>query len=127
MRQCSGAQSYPHQFMGLNNPSLPFYNQMGQGGFLPKPNYMNTWNENGLINQAQLPLLFWDNRQIEAQYLSHWGLKQEQSRKKLKASRKRKSGVCIKEHSSLQNQVSDKREEAEDTNVGKVEMAHLMP
>ncbi|CAL1392721.1 unnamed protein product [Linum trigynum] len=93
--QGSGSRVDVGMGMGLSSPS-PYPNLlnplMGQQSLFPSPNYLNMYQENMFLNQAQLPFLMWDNNQNKAQFLSPWGLKSDQPRKKIKVTRKRKNG-----------------------------------
>ncbi|CAL1370788.1 unnamed protein product [Linum trigynum] len=108
--QGSGARCGEANFVGPETESpLPahFNPLMGHQGFYPSPNYLNMLQENMVSFQAHHPYMMWDKSQIEAQYLSPWGLRNEQPRKKIKASRKRKTRVSIQEqqeHNPLQNE-----------------------
>ncbi|CAL1412681.1 unnamed protein product [Linum trigynum] len=62
---------------------------MGQPNFFPSPNYLQMAQGSYFSAQAQQPFVLWDNKQMEAQFLSPWGLKAQEPRKKLKISKKR--------------------------------------
>ncbi|CAL1372527.1 unnamed protein product [Linum trigynum] len=90
--QGSGSQTYQHMGMGQAigaQTFQPFF-PLGQTSFFPSPNYLQMAQESYMMGQAQQPFVLWDNKQMEAQFLSPWGLRAQEPRKKLKVNRKRK-------------------------------------
>ncbi|CAI0446760.1 unnamed protein product [Linum tenue] len=115
MGQVGGAQAMLH------------FNSYGQPTFFPSPNYLQMAQENMLFGQTQQPCAFWENNQMEAQFLSPWGLRKDEPRKKLKINNKRKASIIIHEQQRELTEEFENEESAGVNGSGRVEVAHQKP